>query len=50
MPKEWWPVKMCRHWQVQSLTKVAHMSKETCQFSGLSIKYWGANCPKLARG
>ena len=28
--KEQQSVLMCRHWQGESLTKLAHMSKETC--------------------
>ena len=34
----WQPVKLCRHWQVQLLIKLAHMSKETCQFGWISVR------------
>ena len=47
MLEEWQPVKLCWHWQVQSLTKLAHTRKHDSQFIRFSIKCWGANCPKF---
>ena len=47
MLEEWQPVKLCGYWQVQFLTKLAHASKDTCQFGGLGIEARGTNCPKL---
>ena len=32
---------------VQSLTKLAHMSKQNSQFRGFSIKCYDANCPQF---
>ena len=37
----------CEVGHVQSLTLLAHMSKEMCQFSRLGIKAKDTNCPKL---
>ena len=42
-------VKMCGPWQVQSMTKLAHASKYSSQFSELGIEGWVTYCPKLLR-
>ena len=42
MLEEWKPVKLCWYWQVQSLTKLAHMRKQDSQCNVFSIKCYGA--------
>ena len=42
------PVQFLWSWQVQFYAKFTHMSKQMCQFTGFSIKCWGARWPKLA--
>ena len=47
MLEEQQPVKLCGYWQVQSVTKLAYMSKETCQF--LALKPGVPTAPNLLK-